>query len=92
MTRLPSIYTAPSDYDANSTSIVLSASKKTESVFVNIIDDDVVELDEHFFVRIEVIGDLANRVQLVQKETEIIILNDDGTVFCDTYNHVANGY
>ena len=62
------------------TGIVLSTSKKTESVFISIIDDDVVELDERFFVRIEVIGELANCVQLVQKEAEIIILNDDGTV------------
>ena len=73
-------YTAPSDYDVNSTNIVLSASKKTESVFVSIINDEVIELDERFYVRIEVIGELANHVQLVQKEAEIIILNDDGTV------------
>ena len=49
-------------------------------MFVSIIDDDIVELDEHFFMRIEVIGGLANHVQLVQEEAEIIILNDDGTI------------
>ena len=73
-------YIASSDYDANSTNLTLSACKKRESVFVNIIDDEIIELDEHFFVRIEVVGELANHVQLVQEEAEIIILNDDGIV------------
>lgn len=39
----------------------------------------MVILDEHFFLEIEVIGKLSNHVQLVKKEAEIIVLNDDGT-------------
>ena len=48
------------------------------SVLISINDDEVAERNEHFLVRIDAIGELANRVQLLQREAEIIILDDDG--------------
>lgn len=76
------IFTAPLDYKA--ITIVIPPASNTNSivsVFITINDDEVVEHNEYFFVRIEVIDKLANCVQLVQSEAEIIILNEDSKMF-----------
>ena len=65
-------------YGAFNTSVILSASNKMEAVFVTIIEDEAVELNEGFFVRFKVSGELADAVELEQRETQVIITNNDG--------------
>lgn len=66
------VHTAPTDYEAINTSVTLSPSNKVEAVLVTIVDDEAVELNERFFVRIE-----GSEV-LVQSETQVTINNNDG--------------
>ena len=80
MANLSPICIACSDYGANS---FLAARKQSKCLLASSMMT-FIELDERFFMRIKVVGELPNRVQLVQKEAEIIILNDDDTVLCDT--------
>ena len=77
-TYMLSLYTAPADYIAVTSNVTLSASERIVKVSVDIVDDEAVELKENFFLRIAVIGGLADAVELVQDETQVIIMNDDG--------------
>lgn len=74
------IHTAPTDYGAINTSVTLSATQRTATVFVTIIDDEAVELNERFFMKIEVSGEMSDAVELEQGETQVIITNNDGNV------------
>ena len=73
--------TAPADFITVTSNITLSASERIVNVSVDIVDDEAVELEENFFLRIAVIGGLADAV--VQDETQVIILNNDG----NNYSH-----
>ena len=70
--------TASVDYDAVTTTITLSDNNRLASISILIIDDETVELNEHFFIRIKVNNGSTCPVELALRETEIIILNDDG--------------
>lgn len=52
-----------------------------ETVSVTIVDGKAVELNERFFVRIEVIGEQTDVVELVQRETQVFIMNNDGETY-----------
>ena len=68
------------------TNVTLSASNRMESISLSINDDEAVELNEHFLVRMEVISETDSPVELSPGQTEIVILNDDGKVI----NHVVS--
>ena len=43
-----------------------------------IVNDEAVELNEYFSVRIDAFNDTTGPVELAPRETEIVILNEDG--------------
>ena len=69
------LYSVSDDYDAVTMNVTLSTSNKIVSTFISIVNDETVELNEYFFVRIEA---FIGPVEFVRRETEIVILNDDG--------------
>ena len=72
------ISTAPTDYGAINTTVTLSTSNRTAAVPVTIMDDEAVELNELFFMRVEVSGASSDTVEQAQRETQVTIVNNDG--------------
>ena len=70
---------AESDYKPLKETVLFSPQERLQEIYVEIIDDDVWEPDEMFYVKLTVADGQKDTVVLGKTEiTQITIINDDG--------------
>ena len=72
-TSLPPI--ATNDYSSNSEVLIFTPTMYRLNLSVAIVDDDVVELEEKFIVRAELVSTDAYGVSISPEQSIVIILN-----------------
>ena len=68
----------PDDYSLVNRRLIFSPNQKSVCTTITIVDDLVVEQRESFFVTMERLPRLLNRILLDPDTAEIVIPNDDG--------------
>jgi hypothetical protein len=72
-------FTAPSDYAGISQVLTFSSSMTLQTVNVNIVDDDLLEIDEVFSASLALVNpDADERVQLQPDSAIVTIIDEDG--------------
>ena len=77
-------FAANTDYIPVNVTINLSLDVRQQSVPITIIEDDFVELNEQFFVKMENVDDRPVQFQL--RETIVIIVTNDGKTHTGTHH------
>ena len=71
-------HSAPSDYVANSELLTFSPMNMRFSLVVGIVNDDIVEPEESFTARAEVVSTDAARLTIRPEQSIVTIMDDDG--------------